>query len=510
MAEPHSPKVKVECPCGAKLAVAPTPTRRRIKCPRCGDVLEIEAAHRMGTPAATVSAAPGAAQPDKPASNPQRRIIRCSCGAKLGVASGAAGTSVRCPRCKTQVAVPPAAEVEAQSSPWDDLLSEAAASPKVADPAMRVGSQSPEPRLRAGGIQPSPTASQPHGRTCPGCKRTLPKGAVVCVNCGMNLKSGRRLMTSDVSSLDSVHTAAESVVTWLSWLIWLGIYPIASEGFGTRKPHVVRGLAILTTLVSFWFFVDFWSHPDGQIEHANLMLWGGQALTHEEMIDRLRSEARAEGYDLDEDELKMVAAEVGTQSAGGEFHGYQLFTHALLHMDLMHLAGNLLFLLVFGSRVNALVGNLWIAGLYPLLAVAAGVAHCISVQSEALAPMLGASGAVMGLAGMYFVLFPVHKVHMVAWWRWGLIGGFNLSFKAFEVRGFWVVLFYISFDVIYTVFTSLHDNVAHWAHLGGFIAGAVIAFIMLLTGLVDARGGDLLSRILGRRASIFVKKTGSG
>lgn len=510
MAESDSRKVIVRCRCGAKLAVEPSPTRRRVKCPRCNDVLEIEAAHRLTEPVSSPSADPAEAQKTQDASDPQRRVVHCSCGAKLRVAAGAAGASVRCPRCKTKISVPAAAEFEAVPSLLDDLVCEAVASPKLADtetdsPASSVSSPAAEIRNR----MPSPTSPQA-GRACPGCKRILPKGAVVCVNCGMNLKSGRRLLTSDVSALDSVHATAETLVTYLSWLIWLGIYPIASEGFGTRKPHVVRGLSILTTLVSFWFFVDLWSHPDGDLEHTNLMLWGGHSMTHEEMIDNLRAESESAGYELDENELSEAAAEVRQQTAGGQFHGYQLLTHALLHMDLMHLAGNMLFLLVFGSRVNALVGNVWTAGLYPLLAVAAGVAHCISVESGALVPMLGASGAVMGLAGMYFVFFPVHKVHMVAWWRWGLIGGFNLSFKAFAVRGFWVVLFYISFDVIYTVFTSLQDNVAHWAHLGGFIAGAVVAVILLLTGLVDARGGDLLSRIMGRSAAIFVKKTGGG
>ena len=105
----------------------------------------------------------------------------------------------------------------------------------------------------------------------------------------------------------------------------------------------------------------------------------------------------------------------------------------------------------------------------------------------------------MGLAGMYFVLFPVHKVHMAAWWRWCLAAGFRLSLRIFAVRGFWVVLFYIAFDVVFTTF-GLEDDVAHWARLGGFIGGVMLASLLLICRLVNARGADIFSAILGRKA----------
>jgi len=57
----------------------------------------------------------------------------------------------------------------------------------------------------------------------------------------------------------------------------------------------------------------------------------------------------------------------------------------------------------------------------------------------------------------------------------------------------------MAFDVIYTVF-GLEDEVAHWAHLGGFLAGAGIAIILMVSRLVNARGGDLVSVVLGRHS----------
>jgi membrane associated rhomboid family serine protease len=193
------------------------------------------------------------------------------------------------------------------------------------------------------------------------------------------------------------------------------------------------------------------------------------------------------------------------QQCVGHYRPSQLITHAFLHGGLLHLAGNLLFLLVLGSRVNALVGNVATVVLYPLLGAVAGLAHMRSVADGPLQPMVGASGAIMGLAGMYLVLLPIHKVHMAAWMRWGLIGGFRLHSTVFAVRGFWVVLFYIAFDVVFTVL-AIKDTTAHWAHLGGFIAGAALALLLLVARVVNCRGGDIVSAILGPRAWLFISR----
>ena len=189
----------------------------------------------------------------------------------------------------------------------------------------------------------------------------------------------------------------------------------------------------------------------------------------------------------------------------GEFHWYQLITNAFLHGGIVHLLSNLLFLFIFGSRVNALIGNVQTLILYPILAVAGSVGHMLSVAGKPPLPLLGASGAIMGLAGMYLVLFPIHTVHMAAYMRLGLIGGFRLHMKIFALRGFWVVLFYIGLDVAFTIL-QLKSGTAHWAHLGGFIVGVSLALLLLVTRLINARGGDLLSVILGPRAWALIGK----
>lgn len=337
--------------------------------------------------------------------------------------------------------------------------------------------------LADGRLPPPPPETG--GPTCPSCERSLAPNAKICIFCGIDLKTGRAILTADEGKLDSIYAKAESIITWLSWIMPIGLYPIASEALGMRKPYVVYGLSILTILTSVMFWVYESDDSPEALEVANYMLWSGT-------------------IELSPEEL----AEEGIESEQGvtlEYRPYQLITHAFLHADLWHLAGNLLFLLVLGSRVNALVGNVATLALYPALGAFAGLAHLVSETGEAAGPMIGASGAVMGMAGMYIVLMPIHKMHMAFWWRFGWIGAFALNLKLFAVRGFWVVLFYIAFDVIYTVL-RLETGVAHWAHLGGFFAGAGIGLALLITRVVSARGSDLISALLGQRAWGLVGK----
>ena len=92
---------------------------------------------------------------------------------------------------------------------------------------------------------------------------------------------------------------------------------------------------------------------------------------------------------------------------------------------------------------------------------------------------------------------------MVAWARLGILTGFRRWTKIFAVRGFWVLLFWIAFDVVATALGS-KDGTAHWAHLGGFIGGILIAVGLLVSRQVNAHGGDLISLVLGKHAWAIV------
>ena len=356
---------------------------------------------------------------------------------------------------------------------------------------------------------------------CPSCREMLNPGAKICVACGIDLQTGRPLLTAHDSDPDNVYVKAENIIRLVSWVFPTGIYPFASEAFGTRKPYAVRVLAVITIIASVCFLAYGVSGSPRMRTLKNVMLWPTDP--GEPPAAELYFAYRFTNYG-DSDAFRRKYEELGgidcwddpeasdpqialaahnalppEEQYPGRFHAYQLITHAIVHVGIVHLAGNLLFLLVLGSRVNALLGNVVTLPLYAILAAGAAVAHLISVAGEPPAPMLGASGAVMGLAGMYFVFFPLHKVHMAGWVRWGLFIGFRLSLKMWPVRGFWVVLFYLAFDVIYTAL-GIETGTAHWAHLGGFIIGAAIALTLLLTRLVNCHGGDIISAILGKHA----------
>ncbi|MBK8270648.1 MAG: hypothetical protein IPK83_21025, partial [Planctomycetes bacterium] len=122
------------------------------------------------------------------------------------------------------------------------------------------------------------------GPTCPACSRTLLPGAKICVQCGINIQTGRSLMTTEEGHLDSVYIAAENTISIISWIFWTGVYPIASEGFGTKKPWVVRGVAMLTILTSIWFWCYDWTDSPGMRSAKNLLLWGGNKPANAELI----------------------------------------------------------------------------------------------------------------------------------------------------------------------------------------------------------------------------------
>jgi membrane associated rhomboid family serine protease len=234
---------------------------------------------------------------------------------------------------------------------------------------------------------------------------------------------------------------AHGFVSAISWLIWSGIYPVYSDAIGNHKPYATWAIAAITVLVSIWFSVLDFSGSPQMASAKNLMLWSNNAGEPDaetvyffydytsygdsdaffSKLDELsRAEPESEGVketrneDLDAfyDEIGMIRPDDKLVLAAhnalrpdqqycGKFKLFQLLTHAFLHAGPMHLAGNMLFLLVLGTRVNAAIGNIATAILYPIMAMAAAVTHLMSIGAgEPPTPMLGASGAVMGLAGM--------------------------------------------------------------------------------------------------------------
>jgi membrane associated rhomboid family serine protease len=134
-----------------------------------------------------------------------------------------------------------------------------------------------------------------------------------------------------------------------------------------------------------------------------------------------------------------------------------------LHGSLLHIGFNMLFLWVFGNNIEDTMGPLPYLAFYLLAGVAATVAHA-AVQPESTVPLIGASGAIAGVMGAYLVLFP--RVHIRT------LFVFILLFIR-DVPAMWLLLAWF----VLQFFTGNESGIAWVAHVGGFVFGAVVAFL---------------------------------
>ena len=161
-----------------------------------------------------------------------------------------------------------------------------------------------------------------------------------------------------------------------------------------------------------------------------------------------------------------------------------LVTSMFIHGGLLHLAGNMMFLWVFGGNLEARLGHVKYLGFYFVTGVAATLCHWV-VEPASPIPLVGASGAIAGVMGAYLMLYPRNRINSLVIFY--LITVIRLS--AFWLLGFWFLLQLVQALLAFGV--SAQVSVAFWAHVGGFVAGVVIISIYkLLTGqpLLPTRG----------------------
>jgi membrane associated rhomboid family serine protease len=147
-----------------------------------------------------------------------------------------------------------------------------------------------------------------------------------------------------------------------------------------------------------------------------------------------------------------------------------LFTSMFLHGGLLHLAGNMLFLWIYGDNVEHRLGRVRYLIAYLGTGVAASLSHVLLDPSSGL-PMVGASGAISGILGCYFVWFPRNRVRVL----WLLP---PLVMQVFLVPARTVLAFYLVLDnLLPMALGGAAGGIAHAAHIGGFVAGAAGAFL---------------------------------
>jgi membrane associated rhomboid family serine protease len=149
-----------------------------------------------------------------------------------------------------------------------------------------------------------------------------------------------------------------------------------------------------------------------------------------------------------------------------------LFTSMFMHGGFGHLLGNMLYLWIFGDNVETKLGSVGYLAAYFASGVVATALFGV-VNPNSAVPLVGASGAISGVQGIYFLLFPRNRVRLLIWFYYVTV----VHVKARWIIAFWFVLN----DVVPVVLgrSVLGDNVAHAAHLGGFASGLAVAFAVL-------------------------------
>ncbi len=142
-------------------------------------------------------------------------------------------------------------------------------------------------------------------------------------------------------------------------------------------------------------------------------------------------------------------------------------TSLFLHGSWMHVIGNMWFLYIFGDNVEDYLGHFKYLVFYLLTGVLAMSTHMV-MNPHSTAPALGASGAIAGVLGAYFVLYP--RARVLTWFF-----VFVVWVPAWIILGYWFVLNFLSGTA--TALAVQRQNmggVAFWAHVGGFISGALL------------------------------------
>jgi membrane associated rhomboid family serine protease len=148
---------------------------------------------------------------------------------------------------------------------------------------------------------------------------------------------------------------------------------------------------------------------------------------------------------------------------------HTILTSMFMHGSWFHIISNMWFLWIFGNNVEDSMGHLRFVLFYLLCGVAAALLQIFSNPASAV-PMVGASGAIGGIMGAYVLLFPRVHVHLLIF-----LGFFvtTIAVPAFLMLGYWFILQLIGgFGA-----AGGEGGVAFWAHVGGFVAGALLVLL---------------------------------
>ncbi|MFQ6612409.1 MAG: rhomboid family intramembrane serine protease [Fidelibacterota bacterium] len=149
------------------------------------------------------------------------------------------------------------------------------------------------------------------------------------------------------------------------------------------------------------------------------------------------------------------------------FSMISLFTSMFIHGGFAHILGNMWFLWIFGDNVESALGHVRYLVFYLLCGMAAGLAQTV-INSDSLVPMVGASGAIAGVLGLYMIRFPHARVHVLIFF----IFITTIRVPAYIVLGIWFMMQLT--NGLGTIGLDTTGGVAWFAHIGGFTAGIIL------------------------------------
>lgn len=150
-----------------------------------------------------------------------------------------------------------------------------------------------------------------------------------------------------------------------------------------------------------------------------------------------------------------------------------LFTSMFMHGGLLHIGSNMLFLFIFGDNVEDNFGSLKYLAFYLVCGLGASFAQIVLGGPDSIIPNVGASGAIAGVLAAYLVLFRQARIRVLIPIGYASTIG---SIPAMFMIGIWIATQLLSIFVLEEQTTG--GGVAYWAHVGGFVVGLLLAFVL--------------------------------
>lgn len=148
----------------------------------------------------------------------------------------------------------------------------------------------------------------------------------------------------------------------------------------------------------------------------------------------------------------------------------EFISSQFLHAGFLHLFFNMVYLWVFGNAVCAVMDIYLYPGVYLLLGIFAGVVHML-INGR---PVVGASGAISGIMGLYLAIYPTNKISCFYL--------FMIRVGKFEISGYLLILFWFAVN-LFNAFGK--GDIAYWAHIGGLVTGFFLGVLLLKLGLIE-------------------------